>query len=212
MWSLAAVAAFGARNASAEDIGREPLAPLERPAAAPAETANAAVAGPRGAFVVRGADHVAAREAGPQRRWYGWQTLLVDAIPTIGLLAMASSRRSSGDELLGPITATFILGGPIVHAAHGHIGKAVLSLGVRSAGPLLIGIAASGTHNGSDNQWVALGVLGVLAIPAAIIIDASAIAREDVPRSDASLLRRVAAAPWVDPKRGAAGVSASLSF
>jgi len=148
----------------------------------------------------------------PTRRWYGWQPLVIDGALLVGLVAVASNQRhSDSDNFLIPFTTAYILGGPIVHAAHGHVGKAVLSLGIRSIGPIFIALGTTNNSSGNESA-IGLAVLGVLAIPTAIAVDAAAIAREDVNGEDASLLHRMAAAPWFDPKRGAAGLAASLAF
>jgi hypothetical protein len=78
----------------------------------------------------------------------------------------------------------------------------LLSLAIRAVGPLLIAAGASKQNPG-------LGVFGVLSIPAAIAIDAAAIGREDV-TTESSFLQRVGFAPWVDPRRGAGGLSLDL--
>jgi hypothetical protein len=150
-----------------------------------------------------------------RRRWYGWQTLLVDAVPLIGILGVAAASRN-GDEsaqLAVAFSAVYFVGGPIVHMGHGQFGKAALSFGVRSTGPLLI-LAGSqdGLQYGSSLGDVLI-VFGALAIPAAITIDAAAIAREDLPRTEtASIVQRLGFAPWFDPKRGIAGLSVDLAL
>ncbi len=110
----------------------------------------------------------------------------------------------------------YVLGGPIIHGAHGHGGKAVLSLAIRGAGPLMIAAGVGSFHSGSGETTggaVGLAVLGVLAIPAAIAVDAAAIAREDVPREgSASLATRVGVSPWIDPGHRSAGLSIGLGL
>src|SRR5262249_50044310 len=88
-WCLAAASLVGARAALAEDIGRDPLVPVEHVAPAePTETATAGGATP--AQRPRGADG-GPQAVQPARRWYGWQTLLVDAIPAVGLIGVVAS-------------------------------------------------------------------------------------------------------------------------
>jgi hypothetical protein len=212
---LSALILSGARGAYAEDIGSEPLVPIERPSPAPGGAASGRATTLGGASAARAPTEadLARADAGVTRRhWYGWQTLVVDAIPALGLIGVAANQRSSDtDGIVIALVTTYFLGGPIVHAAHGHVGKALLSVGIRSLGPLLI-LAGADADNGGNGAGAPLIVLGVLAIPAAIAIDSAAIAREDVTPEDASILNRIAAAPWVDPKTGGAGFTAAISF
>jgi hypothetical protein len=134
-------------------------------------------------------------------RWYGWQTLLTDAAAitlTVALTANADEHDDAaviGAFVIG--ASAFALGGPIVHAAHGHWGKAGISLASR-LGLSFIG-AAIGAGIGADScsQYVydhdgcaiedgALGLIAGAAI--AVIVDAAVLAREPVPapsRNDA---------------------------
>jgi hypothetical protein len=212
---VGAVLAWSA-GVHAEDIGHEPLAPrdgaealsLRGPSSAARGGESAGAGG--GALSPRGpsasAEHPAidaGAEYKPRRKWYGWQTLIVDGATSIALVAVAS--RNSSDKPEGWLTGvavTYAVAPPIIHLAHGHAGKAALSLAIRAAGPLLIAGAVS-------NDSAGLGILGVLSIPAAVAIDAAAIAREDV-TTETSFLQRVGFAPWVDPRRGAGGLLLDL--
>jgi hypothetical protein len=79
----------------------------------------------------------------PSRRWYGWQTLIVDGVSIV--TAVAASTPPSQVLLGMPIGGAGVLfGGPIVHWAHGHVGKGFASLGILFAGSLVggaIGVA-----------------------------------------------------------------------
>jgi hypothetical protein len=208
------------RAALARDIGYDPLAPAPRPEEPPAEVPGEPVgraaevgAAPRGAA---NPEPLGERASTAQRRhWYGWQTLLVDGGVLVGTLAISSGGRS-GSLALPVITTGFIVGGPIVHAAHGQATSALGSLVLRASGPLLIAAAfASDTTSGGGGYAAPLGllVLGVLAIPAAIAIDSAVIAREDVPLEKATSRRpMIGAAPWVDMNRRAAGLSLTLGL
>jgi hypothetical protein len=83
------------------------------------------------------------RRTPDERRWYGAQTLAMDGI-ALGLLVLGASSESG--ELIGLSGLTYLLGGPIVHAAHGRAGMSFASLGVRIGfpigGALLLGGAA----------------------------------------------------------------------
>lgn len=206
-------------GARAEDIGHEPLAPRDAAAAAlalrgPSQAshggespgAGGEVLAPRGPSA--SAEHPGFDSGGdykPRRRWYGWQTLIVDGALSLALIAVAarSDSENTGPWLTG-ISVPYCAGPPIIHLAHGHGGKAALSLAMRVVGPLLIAGAVSQHEAG-------LALLGGFSIPAAISIDAAAIAREDVP-TETSFLQRLGFAPWVDPRRGAGGLAVGLSL
>jgi len=78
------------------------------------------------------------------KHWYGWQTLLVDlgSVLTIPL---------GGVGLAG-----YALGAPIVHLAHGQVGRGVGSLGLRLALPL-VGGAVGCRVSGSDQHDIGGG-------------------------------------------------------
>lgn len=197
----------------AEDIGREPLAPRDGAALlsqrGPSQSQGNESAGsgetvlaPRGPASSEHPSADSGSDYRPRRRWYGWQTLIVDGGATLALLALAARSDTNGDDAwLTGIAVAYSVAPPIIHLAHGHPGKALLSLGIRVVGPLAI---ASGVSNHNPG----IGVFGLLAIPAAISIDAAAIAREDVPTDGGvvSFLQRVAFTPWVDTRRGAGGL------
>jgi hypothetical protein len=118
-------------------------------------------------------------------RWYGWQTLLVDA-SAVGLLATAnawSSSRLQSAQLTAAV-GLYAFGGPMVHwALHGRGLAGVGDLGLRVVlvygSAALFGVLASGSSSSESN--VALGgvVFGaVLGGVTASIIDATAISRE----------------------------------
>jgi hypothetical protein len=234
MW----VASSG-RAVLAEDIGHEPLAPapsgspvappgsaVAPPASAPAAPPGSLVAQPASAPAAPGARSPApvastpppsSKEGATHRSWYGWETLLVDGVWVVGGIVLLSSRNPSG-AISTPLVADYFLGPPIVHAAHGHADRAFASLGLRLAGPLLL-VAGVGSFwgSGSSSRDSGLGaglmVLGVLAIPAAVAIDAAVIAREDVtPEESAAVRSRMGFSPWVDPLRRAGGLSVTLGM
>lgn len=129
-----------------------------------------------------------------KERWYGWQTLLTDAgaiTLTIVLTANADERDDAaviGAFVIG--ASTFALGGPIVHGAHGHWGKAGVSLALRAGLSLIGGAIGAGIGADSCSQYVydhegcaiGYGVLGLIAgATTAVIVDAAVLAREIVP-------------------------------
>jgi hypothetical protein len=120
--------------------------------------------------------------AKPERRWYGWQTLLADAA-SITLVAVGGAREDAGVAGIG--TLGYFLGAPTVHWAHGHAGKGFASFGLRAAPIVLVvsGIglfADGGLDSGSGTFGIALVAIGGLAAVAAPLADTLAIAREDV--------------------------------
>jgi hypothetical protein len=135
---------------------------------------------------VQSAPPAASWEAPSKRRWYGWQTLLVD-VPSFALWigGAASSPQSPALAVVG--FTGFILDGPIVHAAHGHWGKAGASIAFRAGTVLLAGVGAVGCINdpvssesGCRSGYATLLVVGSLGVLAAVAVDAAVIAREDV--------------------------------
>lgn len=129
-----------------------------------------------------------------QERWYGWQTLLADAgaiTLTIALTTNADERDDAaviGAFVIG--ASAFALGGPIVHGAHGHWGKAGVSLALRVGLSLIGGAIGAAIGADSCSQYVydhegcaiGYGAVGLIAGgTAAVIVDAAVLARELVP-------------------------------
>jgi hypothetical protein len=125
----------------------------------------------------------AAPEPPQTSRWYGGQTLFVDGT-SIGLVVLGATQESSG--LIGLGVSGYLLGGPIVHWAHGHAGKGFGSLGLRVGLPIggaLAGVGLANCHGGGGG-YCGLGEALVgfsLGIIGAIVIDSAALAYEDVP-------------------------------
>lgn len=125
------------------------------------------------------------------RRWYGWQTLLVDAAAftlTVGG-AMAESGAVAALGLLGYASA-----GAIVHGVHHHPAKAGLSTALRIGAPLLgarLFVAATEDCAGGGCKSNATATVGVAAflILGASIADATILAHETVrvPRNSVKL-------------------------
>jgi hypothetical protein len=175
-----------------------PLTPERWPAATPAVAAEPTAPAPP-----------------PATRWYGWQTLLAD----FGALALTVGLGASVDEHNDAAVAAavvtgvsgFVLGGPIVHAAHGHWQKAGGSFALRGGLMLLGGLVGWGLGADACSQYVydhegcALGyaAVGLVAGAAAsIIVDASFLAREPVPTTAPRPTQFVFA-----PTRGGGGLS-----
>jgi hypothetical protein len=120
----------------------------------------------------------AAAEPAPLQ-WYGWQTILVDAVSAATLVGLLA----------------YPVGAPIVHAAHGRWVTAGLDAGLRLALPLLSGwLAFQAAYRpctgDCSNVWFPTGttealVAGVVAAGAVSIFDAAVLSWE--PRAPESV-------------------------
>lgn len=126
-----------------------------------------------------------------ERRWYGWQTIATDA-SAITLLALAANvEETAQSPLIAAAIGTYVLGAPIVHAAHGHIGKSAGSLALRLMAPAAwvgMGAMVSACDQAHESSCVVLPIIaGVGGIALGVlfpsILDAAVIAREDVPKT-----------------------------
>ncbi len=117
-------------------------------------------------------------------RWYGWQTLLVDA-------AAAGFASTGSDVSVG----IYALGGPAVHWAHGNTWRGIGSLALRLGAPIALaaafayGCEVSGNSNG-DMGCLGAGLGGlVLGAAGAIAVDSAALARDTVPIDEDIVVR-----------------------
>ena len=130
----------------------------------------------------------AASAPSPHERWYGYQTLLADAGALAVLVAgVAAHDRGTGQGIQIAAGAVYVVGGPLVHLAHGRAQASLGSLGLRVGVPLAggligIGVAALAPDDDGDEYVVgtALGVLGGAA--GAVALDAMLVAWERDPR------------------------------
>lgn len=120
------------------------------------------------------------------------QTLATDAMAlSLALSAAAvagSGNDHAGEALAYTSLATFVLGGPIIHATHGNWGRAAGSLGLRVGTPIVGAALGAAMEDCSGGDFCGLGggVVGfAVGIAAAIAIDAAALARETVPKEPA---------------------------
>jgi hypothetical protein len=101
-----------------------------------------------------------------RRRWYGWQTFSVDGVAA-GLL-LGAVTTNGAPALDGCSAVSFVIGGPIVHLAHGQWEMALGSAGTRIVAPLFGAIigsqfdgavhsTGSGQTSGSSSKWTATG-------------------------------------------------------
>jgi hypothetical protein len=126
----------------------------------------------------------------PATSWYGWQTLIID----LGSHAAATGAIvASGGDLGGGKPSTtqyaiafswlgaYVLGAPIVHAAHGHWDRAGISIAMRAGGWLVLGFAGAGVGGMIDRSdgvgtGAAIGVLAGIVTP--IVLDATILSKE----------------------------------
>jgi hypothetical protein len=149
----------------------------------------------------------------PKTRWYGWQTLAVDAV-AMTAFAYGIERRAGdvfssdrgGEAFAYGGFGAYLLGGPAVHMLHDRPGPALGSFGLRVAAPLVgmyAGAAMAGCGHGSaDSDGNACGLqesgIGILVgAGTAIALDAILLAREETSSSDRPL--KSAARPRVSP-------------
>ncbi len=122
------------------------------------------------------------RDLPTESRWYGWQNLLVDG----GSVVLGVALRSPA-----AFAASYALGGPIVHWAHGHVGKGFASLGLRVGLPFVAGLIGfaidASSHNCHSSDFCVDGLAGLvvgsfLGYVGAVVVDSAALANERVPR------------------------------
>jgi hypothetical protein len=165
---------------------------------------------------------VAAAPAGSVH-WYGGETLLADGL-SVGLIVLGEASRSSA-AIVG--LAGYVLGGPIVHAAHGRVGIAFADLALRLGAPLLMGVVGGMIDLATSGPCredlclpgLAGAAIGVLAgHVTAVTLDAAALAYE--PASPAASLPRMPSGATTAPVAlrllpsvavGPQGVSAGLA-
>jgi hypothetical protein len=126
-------------------------------------------------------------EAGERRRrWYGWQTLIVDGCAVGLLLTAAAIEGSGGNGDTDVLVATALLGyefAPgIIHFTHRNTGRGFASFGLRLGMPLAGAFLGAATSSGCDEflceaQGAAIGTL--LGVAGAMAIDAAVFAYED---------------------------------
>lgn len=163
-------------------------------------------------------------ERAADRRWYGWETLIIDGAALTALTATGVAESNaykpwdSYAAIVFPGLAAYVLGPPIVHTARNHLGKAGASFALRAGSLLLLTLAvvqdakgdgcySSSTDTcGSSHGWLWFGSLGVVV---AVAVDAGVIAREDVRVEKEARWRW---SPWLNAKNRSLGVSLGSEF
>jgi hypothetical protein len=113
----------------------------------------------------------------PQPRWYGWQTLAVDALcaGALGLDLHANAPYGFDDRGSVPFVG-LELGAPIIHAVHHRWAHAAVSLAARIVIPSLVALATGIQDNDWSNRDASWGFVGgalaVGAVDAALSWDA----------------------------------------
>ncbi|MCA9642176.1 MAG: hypothetical protein H6718_07820 [Polyangiaceae bacterium] len=105
-----------------------------------------------------------------EQRWYGWQTLTLDAVAiTLGAVT------KNAYVFLGGYAVT----GPILHLGHGQPANAIGSLGIRVAAPFIgMGVGKGQGGNGEDGDpGIVFGAIVGLAVGA--IVDAAWLSWKD---------------------------------
>lgn len=124
----------------------------------------------------------------PSRIWYGWQNLLVDGAGQTSAIALGviMAGRDGGASAMGTGLATYVLGGPIVHFAHGNVGKGFGSLALRAglpaSGALAGAVIELRSCGGESFCGLSGGFFGLaVGTVGAIVLDASVLAYKKVP-------------------------------
>lgn len=188
-----------------------PPPPTPKPSAPPVVVAPPAPAAPA-TTPKPAADAPAPKAALPQyeKVWYGYQTLIADAV-TFGLLVGGIASRTSELTTVGYLG--FLLATPTVHMVHGNVGPGFGSIGLRLLVPLIglgvgaltgliVGSSQGSTAfdrfgNGANGVVTGAVVGGLIGAGACVAIDAGGLAytKERVDDGAVSLARR-RPAPW----------------
>jgi len=172
---MSLLVAAPARADEAEAVGVE-AAPAPEAAPGPQPT----FAPPR--VIVIEAPKVDVAEAREERSsWYGYQTMAVDGA-AVALMAMGV--KTELPQLMAASFATYALGAPIVHLAHGSPGRFAADIGMRLGGPTLGAFTGAGLVCLADGSCSAFdaaigGALGMaLGGAAALAVDYAVLSRE----------------------------------
>lgn len=153
--------------------------------------------------------------------WYGAPILIADGSAL--LLTFVAGSVSDADAVAGGLLTLagtgYLFGGPIVHFAEGRAGRGFLSLGLRAGLPIAGLALGAALSNRDPLSTLGAGVAGfVLAMPAAIALDASVLAWRPRPPSPGQLSRLsplqngLLLLPTWDTKNATAGLRVLGSF
>ncbi len=154
------------------------------------------------------------------RRWYGWETLSLDAA-AIGLGVMSYRTfdgQGTGGALLGSgALSTYAFGAPAVHLLRDQPTKAMMSLGLRVGLPVLaVGVVTAGhdercsTPDDASCASYRRRLLVVGAVSAAVVslIDGALLAWQPAPQPQRLALTPIAG--WDGSRGGLAGVAGTF--
>lgn len=135
----------------------------------------------------------------PTERWYGWQTLSVDALPIGLLITGITVEGDARPTLLVSGATTFAVGAPVVHMVHDRPLIGLASFGLRVGLPVLGIAVGSAFYNpnispdipgspkdDSDDGALPLVVGGLIGVAGASALDAGLLAYETSPESAAN--------------------------
>lgn len=153
-----------------------------------ARAGDAHAAPPQKGFAVgrRPAPAPAPVDTRPQR-WYGWQILTAD-VAIVGLVIAATSGDGEPEPAANILGLLYPTASPFIHLAHDQSGKALGSLGLRLALPLLGGLIGFAAHECDllgPGPCRAADVGAVAGVLAATAIDSAWLAWEPVPEPTA---------------------------
>jgi len=159
-------------------------------------------------------------------KWYGWQTLTVDAV-AVGLasLAILGSYDDYG-ELIVPGVMVWMFGSPSVHFAHRNVGMGFASIGLHQAALAPWVLYAACIFDRYEERRIPAacsaelaGAVTVALVAVTMALDAAVFAYESGPVTRARIRRRadqstshVVLAPWRDHARDAWGLQLSGAF
>lgn len=144
------------------------------------------------------------------KRWYGWQTLTIDAGAGAVFFLGTQSRGDRhfpdvGGSVLMPMGGSGLLvGAPIAHFSHRRFGAGALSLGMRVGLPLA-GFGVAELAKGSDGAKIGAVALGVAS---ASILDATLLAWK--PQVETKRVSFTPTAAWDGARGGTVGVAGAF--
>ena len=210
------------------DHGCAPPPPSTPPALPVAPPPITPIPPPTGAAVIQPTPAPAPVPAAPvvltEREWYGWASLLVDAA-ALGIFI--GGWAADDGKIVGAGYLGYIFGSPVVHFAHGNVGKGFGAFGMRVGIPLggflvggLFGYGFGGGADGdgkfknlgssSNGPVVGATIGGAIGVIAASAIDAGLMAyTKPRPRETASTVTLV---PKLDLRPGHTAVGVGGTF
>ncbi|MDI3291663.1 hypothetical protein QHF83_50600, partial [Polyangium sp. 15x6] len=133
----------------------------------------------------------------PDRTWYGWQSL-IGVIPSHALFAFGTFDNDL-EFLMVAGALGHCLTSPIVHWAHGNVGRGFLSLGLNATLPLA-GMALA-FESGSTEMLIAAGLITIVGWP---IVDTVVLSYDEAPKSkdkSAGLIHSFGVVPMIDGEK-----------